>query len=46
MLQMFGQPYHPNTLVTVPPDTEAMINRVRLLVLFQLGFSLGDFGIA
>jgi hypothetical protein len=28
MLQMFGQPYHPNTLITVPPDTEAIINRV------------------
>ena len=29
MVQMFGQPYNSNTLATVPPDQDAMINRVR-----------------
>jgi hypothetical protein len=28
MLQMYGQPYHPNTLKTVPPDDQATFNRV------------------
>ena len=28
MLQMFGQPYNSNTLATLPPDQDAMINRV------------------
>jgi len=27
MLQMFGQPYNSNTLSTIPPDPEAMMNR-------------------
>ena len=28
MLQMFGQPYNSNTLATLPPKPEAMLNRV------------------
>ena len=28
MLQMFGQPYNNNTLSTIPPDQDAMLNRV------------------
>ena len=28
MLQMFGQPYNNNTLSTLPPDQDAMLNRV------------------
>ena len=28
MLQMFGQPYNSNTLATIPPNPEAMMNRV------------------
>jgi len=27
MLQMFGQPYNSNTLATIPPNPEAMMNR-------------------
>ena len=28
MLQLFGQPYNSNTLGSLPPDQEAMMNRV------------------
>ena len=28
MIQLYGQPYHPNTLCAVPPDTDAIMNRV------------------
>lgn len=27
MVQLYGQPYHPNTLVAEPPDTDAIMNR-------------------
>ncbi|XP_023326557.1 proline-rich protein 12 [Eurytemora carolleeae] len=27
MIQLYGQPYHPNTLCAVPPDTDAIMNR-------------------
>ena len=32
MVQMYGQPYHPNTLKTVPPDDQASLNRVRIVI--------------
>ncbi len=32
MVQMYGQPYHPNTLKTVPPDDQASLNRVRIAI--------------
>ena len=32
MLQMFGQPYNNNTLSTIPPDQDAMLNRVSSVI--------------
>ena len=31
MLQLFGQPYNTNTLASLPPDQDAMINRVSVI---------------
>ena len=39
MVQMYGQPYHPNTLKTVPPDDQASLNRVRIVIANYLNFS-------
>ena len=36
MLQMFGQPYNNNTLSTLPPDQDAMLNRVRSSIIYCL----------
>ena len=36
MLQMFGQPYNSNTLATIPPDQDAMMNRVSRLMSLKL----------
>ena len=30
MIQMYGQPYNNNTLATVPPNPDAMMNRVSI----------------
>ena len=35
MLQMFGQPYNNNTLSTLPPDQDAMLNRVSSANIFS-----------
>ena len=32
MIQLYGQPYHPNTLCAVPPDTDAIMNRVSSII--------------
>ena len=45
MLQMFGQPYNNNTLSTIPPDQDAMLNRVSSSIIYCLLSTFSQFSI-
>ena len=38
MVQLYGQPYHPNTLSPVQPDENALMNRVSIFIFLLLNF--------